>query len=151
MATNNTTFVSGSILTATQVNNLAWGHIATATKTTDQTFTALTDMAGLSITFTPVVNRIYEMSFTGNLQSSGGTDCAVYLTDGTTNYYESLGSILASAPFQSRAFTVTVSGLTAVSKTFKIQAAAAGTAALYGTGARASIAARLVITDIGAA
>lgn len=151
MATPNTTFVSGAILTATQQNNLAWGSVGTALKSTDQTFTTRADMAGLSITFTAVANRIYQVTFVGNIFATAGADVTLYLTDGTTDFHESLGSILTTAPYETRSFVVSLTTLTAGTKTLKIAGAANTSTIMYGTGIRASIGAKMAVNDIGAA
>jgi len=152
MATPNTTFVSGAILTATQQNNLAWGQVGLATKTTDQTFTTRADMAGLTATFTAVANRVYEVTVFANLFAGSGSaaDAGIYITDGTTDYAESIGSIPIGAQ-QTRTFTTQITGLTAGSKTIKVAAAAGAGITMYGTGIRASIASKMIIKDIGAA
>jgi hypothetical protein len=150
MATPNTTFVSGAILTATQQNNLAWGQVGTATKTSDQTFTSRTDMAGLTATFTAVANRVYQVTVFANMFSTGGADIGVYITDGTTDYAESIGTVPAGHQ-QTRTFTTQITGLTAGSKTIKVQAGASASSIMYGTGIRASIASKMIIADIGAA
>ena len=135
----------------TRPANMPWGQVGYATKTTDQTFTTRTDMAGLSLTFTAAANRIYQTTFSGNLFVSAGADTTVFLTDGTTDYYEALGSILSTAPYQNRSFITYITGLSAGTKTLKIQAVAGSSAIMYGTGIRSSIAARLIIQDIGPA
>jgi len=151
MATPNTTFVSGAILTATQQNNLAWGQLGTGLKSTDQVFTTRADLAGLSVSFTAVVNRVYQVTFVSNLFCAAGSDVTLYLTDGTTDFHESLGSILATSPYQTRAFTVSISGLTAGTKTIKMAGASGSSCTMYGTTIRASIGAKMTVIDIGAA
>jgi hypothetical protein len=147
----NTTFVSGAILTASQMNNLPWGQVGLATKTTDQAVTTKDDLAGLSVTFTAVAGRVYEASLSINIFANTGlTDASVFITDGTTDYMESLGSV-ALNQYQTRTLVVQITGLTAGSKTIKAQASSSVSAQFYGTGIRASIAGKMIVKDIGAA
>jgi hypothetical protein len=151
MATPNTTFVSGAILTATQQNNLAWGQVGTATKSTDQNVTTKADLAGLSVTFTAVANRVYEVSVTQNIFANVGVSNAdLFVTDGTTDFAESLGTIPLNH-YETRTIVTAITGLTAGTKTIKVQAQATASTVFYGTGIRASIAGRMIIKDIGAA
>jgi len=150
MATPNTTFVSGAILTATQQNNLAWGTVGNATKSADQNVTTLADVSGLSVAFTAVASRVYLVTVMLNLYSAAGASCGVYLTDGTTTFQESIGTIAAGYQ-QTRSFSTYVTGLTAGSKTLKIQADASASTTIYGTSIRASLAAKMTVIDIGAA
>lgn len=60
MASPNTTFVAGNILTAAQMNNLPFGLIARISTTPAQTVTTVADMTGVSITWTPPSSsRVY--------------------------------------------------------------------------------------------
>ena len=146
----NTTFVSGAVLTAAQMNNLPWGQVGLATKTTDQNVTTKADLAGLSVTFTAVAGRVYEVSFTSTILANiASTDVLVYITDGTTTYSESFGTVVLNA-YQTRCVVVQVTGLTAGSKTIKVQGEAASSVIFYGTGIRASLAGKMIVKDIGA-
>ena len=61
--TPNTTFVSGNVLTANQMNRLPWGVMAYASATANQTgIAAAADVTGLSVTFTANSTRIYVTS-----------------------------------------------------------------------------------------
>lgn len=151
MATPNTTFTSGQILTATQQNNLAWGQVGTATKTTDQAVTTRADLAGLSVTFTAVANRVYEVSVQQNIFANTGIAGAdLFVTDGTTDFFESLGTIPLNH-YETRCIVVAITGLAAGTKTIKVQGASTTSAIFYGAAIRASIAGRITVKDIGAA
>lgn len=62
--TPNTTFVSGNVLTAAQMNRLPWGIVAYGDKTTDQTGIGVgpTDVTGLSVTWTANSSRYYRVT-----------------------------------------------------------------------------------------
>ena len=77
----NTTFVSGAILTAAQMNALPWGIVdATAGGTSGRGYissasafnvpTTLADVTGMTITFTPVTGRIYRARYTARLDNN---------------------------------------------------------------------------------
>jgi len=70
----NTTFVSGNVLTAAQMNNLPWGIVsATNVTASSGSFTAET-LRVTSPSFTAVANRYYRISyFEPSLQFASGT------------------------------------------------------------------------------
>jgi hypothetical protein len=146
----NTTFTSGAILTAAQMNNLPWGVVGYAVKTTDQTVTTEADVSGLTVTWTAVAGRVYKFSATLNVFSTAGSDTAVYLNDNSSNVKESLGTIAANAQ-QTRTFIWYVTGITAGSKTYKLKAAGSNATIVYGSSIRASIASQFIVEDMGAA
>ena len=97
MATPNTTFTSGQILTATQVNNLAWGSVGFVNRTAGDLTIAggAQDLTGMSITFTAVANRIYRASWLVN-----GNKAAVD-RDGTfIQFTDSANTVIASVNMQ---------------------------------------------------
>ena len=70
----NTTFVSGAVLTAAQMNNLPWGIVdATAGGTSNRGWvqstsgyllsTTTADVTSMTVTFTPVTGRLYRARF----------------------------------------------------------------------------------------
>jgi hypothetical protein len=65
MAINpNTDFTAGSILLASQQNRFPRGIVAMATSTTTYTLTTSVVIAtGMSVTFTPVANRYYKITY----------------------------------------------------------------------------------------
>jgi len=88
MASPNTTFVSGAILTATQQNNLPFGRVAAPINiTTNQTgITAQVDITGATITFTAIAGRLYKACWMGLFSSTVSTDTFNFLlTDAANN------------------------------------------------------------------
>ena len=84
----NTTFTAGAVLTAQQMNNLPWGVVGRAQKTTDTgVSTTATDVSGLSITFTADSTRLYKLSITafGENTGSGSYYTEALITDGSNN------------------------------------------------------------------
>ena len=75
MATPNTTFTSGAILTAAQMNNLPFGVFPgqqlTTPFTTSATHTTFQD-DGLTLTITEIAGRIYKVTALENPYPSGG-------------------------------------------------------------------------------
>lgn len=126
------------------------GVMGYAQKTNTQSFTTRTDVNDITITFNASASRIYEVSVFANMFGSGNSEVSLFVTDGTTDFIESLGNI-ASGQYETRAFTAQITGLTAGSKTIKLQAAASVSTTIYGNNIRASIATRMIIKDIGAA
>ena len=60
----NTTFVSGAILTAAQMNALPFGNVALATSTSSYTLTTSSAIAtGMTVTFTAIANRNYKVTY----------------------------------------------------------------------------------------
>ena len=85
--TINTTFTSGQILTAVQMNNLPWGVAAVTNKTTDSAITT-SETVFLTASFTAVANRYYRITyFEGDLYNANGATPAniiARLRNGTT-------------------------------------------------------------------
>jgi hypothetical protein len=71
----NTTFSSGNVLTAAQMNNLPWGvaglQTLTSIFTTSATHTTFQD-TGMTLTITEVSGRRYKITATGNIYPPGG-------------------------------------------------------------------------------
>ena len=77
MATPNSLFTSGQILTASQVNNFPFGYMAGVRSTTaTSTPTTSAEVSFLqSTSFTPVTNRIYRVSWAvGSFIKNAGTN-----------------------------------------------------------------------------
>jgi hypothetical protein len=88
MASPNSTFTSGAILTAAQMNNLPFGRVATPVNiTTSQgSITSLVDVTGATLTFTGVANRLYKANWRGFFSSTVATDVFnILLTDNSNN------------------------------------------------------------------
>lgn len=87
MASPNTTFTSGAILTAAQMNNLPFGVVAAPVVLTSLNInpTTVADITGATITFNQVTNRIYRVtySFFANCTTSTDTVLRIDFTDTT--------------------------------------------------------------------
>ena len=61
----NDTFTSGQVLTAQECNNFPFGVVALAINTTASQagITGITDLTGMSVTFTAIANRNYKVSY----------------------------------------------------------------------------------------
>lgn len=122
--TPNTTFSSGAILTATQMNQLPWGIIARSTATAAQNGigTSATDLTGLSVTWTAVAGRSYRLTATTQfIYASGSPAVAVFkiVTSGGTQVQET--NVVGSATVYSAAHLSTVVSPAAGSVTYKVQ------------------------------
>ena len=84
MAINNL-FTTGAVLTAAQMNNLPMGVVTRVSTTPAQTATTLTDMTGVTVTWTPkATSRIYLIIAQLELYNSqAGTLASIELTDGS--------------------------------------------------------------------
>jgi hypothetical protein len=94
---SNTTFTSGAILTAAQMNNLPWGIVAaTAGGTSGSGYVrntttavsipiAITDVSGMTISWTAISSRIYKITLTlSDITSGAGFNPFVLdITDGS--------------------------------------------------------------------
>ena len=61
----NTTFTTGAVFTASQANAYGFGVVALAKNTTASQagITSVTDLTGMSVTFTAIANRYYKASY----------------------------------------------------------------------------------------
>ena len=151
MAINTVPFVSGSILTASQMTNLPMGVAAVASRTTSVSSlgTAVADITGVSVTFTAVSSRLYKFSFfvTGQkVSTSGYTD--IQLTDSSNVLIMGMTQYSVAGNYWNCSGGVTKTGLSG-SVTYKLRGAAeSGTS---NPTASATIPITLVVEDIGAA
>lgn len=146
----NTNFTAGQVLTAAQQNNFPRGVAGSVRSTAGNTVLGATyaDVTGATVTFTAAASRIYKVSFSaiGGKATNAG-QILWKLTDGTTDYGEFFQDIPAGS-FAALNSTWTVSGLTAGSKTLKVQAYRSTAAAtIYASGGNIL---QFVIEDIGA-
>ena len=146
----NTTFTSGQILTAAQMNNLPMGIAGYATLATDNNFTTIED-AGLSVTWTAVSTRLYKLTFFGNLTiSSGGTIQSYITTSADVAIRETMNTLGGGGLFP-QSTTVLLTGVSG-SVTYKVRVlASGGTGTLYGANTRAALAAVFMVEDVGLA
>lgn len=155
--TLNNEFDVGQILSAAECNNFPFGFVAQATGTSNYTLTAtMTIATGMSLTFTPVADRIYKITYQ---EPFAGLPAAL---NAFTNIQIRIGSAIGTILQASRATTpaasasvvpfniVYVGTLTAVSTTI------VGTAQVNVTTGAPILArsndtvARLIVEDIGA-
>jgi hypothetical protein len=152
MASPNTTFTAGQILTAQQVNDLPFGHIGQASSTSlSQTVTTLTDITGMSVTFTAVANRLYRIEGVVRLRTTEGTNvAALFIRTGST----SLQSNLINLQISNQLYTANifyVSTFTAGSVTVKLSAQRATGSGTLTASSASDGPATIVVTDIGLA
>ena len=160
--TANTTFVSGAILTAAQMNALPWGVVdTTAGGTTSRGFVVKTSSFSIPIvgsiaqitdftmTFTPVTGRLYKASYTINLSSTTAQIIYTQFRIGAT-IYGSRGDNVVSSGLNTVHNSYIFSGLTA-STTIQDFAGANTTAAATSVVGSNTEAVIFVIEDIGPA
>ena len=89
----NTTFTSGAILTAAQMNALPWGIAARATSTSSHTCTTTeSDIAGLTVTFTAISTRYYKTTiYIPYIDFVGQSTTALLLADGSNTILQRMG------------------------------------------------------------
>ena len=121
----NTTFTSGAILTAAQMNNLPFGMVGKVSVASDQTgiSTSFVDMTGITVTFTAIANRQYKFTYQGTyFSSTAGNLPAIQFLDGASVISQPLQLFTA----ETSAYSTIISGfvlstLTAGSHTIKCQ------------------------------
>ena len=147
--TANTTFVSGAILTAAQMNALPFGVVALTTTNTLATVTATETVAMTTSSFTAIANRYYRITFVfggANIQTTGGSLAAkIRLTNaaGTQYSYSSISYAASTGnnTLTCVAFTTLAAGATVIVGTVQ---ASAGSSATGG-----GVQNFLVVEDIG--
>jgi hypothetical protein len=149
----NTTFTSGAILTAAQMNNLPWGVAAKSAVTSNQALTnASAVITGSDVTWTAVSTRLYKITMFLEINITAGTGSvfAGIFTNSATRVSE--GSQYGGAgSYVSICDVVYETGLSG-SQTRRIQAQfLAGGVTAATTFAAASYPAVLIVEDIGAA
>jgi hypothetical protein len=153
MATPNSLFTAGQILTAAQQNNFPFGIVAETTLATSYGNTAGSfDITGLSATWTSVASRKYLIVAMFNISNTGANVSQAYIsTSGGTKLAEAYQlSETANVPVTLMIYTIVTPG--AGSVTYKTQIdIGAGTTTVYGTSTRASLASRMFVLDIGTA
>ena len=146
----NTTFTSGQILTAAQMNNLPWGIAGSSTLALDKSFTTLTD-SGLTVTWTAISTRQYKLTFFGNFSLTSAGLAQSYITDSSNVAIRETMSTIAGGALFPQSTTVLLTGISG-SVTYKVRIlAGAGTGTLYGADSRPALAAAFIVEDIGAA
>lgn len=149
-ATLYNTYVKDNIIDhESRILALPRGVVASTTLATTFATASVTpvDVTGLSVTFTAVAGRQYKISAFCNMGSNVSAVCEFYIVTGATTLAEAY--LLPAAGIGGvSSYVLHTPG--AGSVTYKIQAnTASGTLTMYGTNTRASIAARMIVEDIG--
>ena len=150
MASPNTTFTSGAILTAAQMNNLPFGLVGAAENTSlAQTFTTIVDLTSLSVTFTGIAGRRYRVEGYLLMQSNTNADSVNLLIRNGSNatlqqgiYYLETSAV---AYMCTACTVIAATGSTTVKLSAQRQAGT-GTITANGGG---TFPAQLIVTDIG--
>jgi hypothetical protein len=148
----NTTFTTGAVLTAAQMNNLPWGVVGTAFRNAgDVTVTnAQTDITGMSVTFTAVAGRLYRASWSCSAKketAAGWTQ--ITFADSANILYGISIAYGVGGGFINLSGVSLISGLTAGSKTFKLRGIAENNTSTVLANGNAPC--QLIIEDMGAA
>jgi len=150
MASPNTTFTSGAILTAAQMNNLPWGLTGSAENLAlAQTFTTIVDLTSMSVTFTGIANRRYRVDGFLLMQSNVAADGVNLQIRNSSNTV--LQQAIYPLPLSTSAYMCAVSVFIAAtgSTTVKLSALRQyGTGTITANGA-ATYPCQLIVTDIG--
>lgn len=150
--TPNTTFSSGAVLTADQMNRLPWGVVAFAQKTADQTgITAQADVTSLSVTWTADSTRYYKISvyMAPIRQKTAGGIVVPVITDGSNNTRVQANVTLAADDFACVAIAEIVTGLSgSITRKARIGTTAGTVEVLAATAAQGNY---IVVEDIGKA
>jgi hypothetical protein len=134
MAVNpNTDFSPGQVFTAGQADRFPRGVMQYARSTANHTITTTpADIAGMSVTFTAVANRLYRATFEGFYSISATSQQVVFKITNASNVDEDMTFQDLAAGFQTINF-VYVFTASAGSKTLKVRAStSSGTANLFG-------------------
>jgi len=129
---SNTTFVSGAILTAAQMNNLGFGVMGYVSKI-DANFaitTVSTTITGSTITFTGIAGRLYKASFNGLSQKGTADNIQTFkIFKGATQISQSSQYLVSGAYYIPNGFALfTATGSTSMTVT---ATADSGTGTLY--------------------
>jgi hypothetical protein len=147
----NTTFTSGQILTAAQMNNLPWGIAGSVARTTSVSAltSSVADITGVSVTFTAVSTRVYKFTFaiTGQKISTDGWT-AIQLTDSANTQYIEIDQFAPAGSYWNCSGACFKTGLTG-SVTVKLRGLCQSNTSNITVGATAPII--LIVEDIGAA
>ena len=151
MASPNSTFTTGAILTAAQMNNLPWGLMGYAENLSlAQTgITTVTDITSLTVTFTGVAGRRYRVDGYLLLQSTVNNDAVNLIIRNGSN--TTLQQAIYALPSAASAYFCVVSLVMAVtgSNTVKLSIQRqSGTGTMTANGAT-TYPAQIVVTDIG--
>lgn len=111
--------------------------------------TSPVDVPGLSVTFTAESSRRYLVSLNGSTNNSGGAiPGQILINDGTIDIAEAYHAPINNAVQQLNTFAFTSPSAGSVTYKVRIQTVS-GTIDIFGANTRASLAARLLVMDIG--
>ena len=150
MASPNTTFTAGAILTAAQMNDLPFGLVGAAENTSlAQTFTTIVDLTSLSVTFTGIAGRRYRVEGYLLMQSNTNGDAVnLQIRDGSNTVLQQGIYHLESSAVAYMATACTVIAATG-STTVKLSGLRqAGTGTITANGG-STFPAQIIVTDIG--
>jgi hypothetical protein len=155
MTTAQKTWTAGDVLTAADMNTYARGgqEMGYAEITASSAaFTVVADVSGLSVTWTAISTRVYELEFFGNVVSTAGGDSIQVSITTSANTQVALGKSGSTVATFSSQLGVKrrVTGLSG-SVTYKVRAlrggGATGTCTIE---ASATAPAYFIVKDIGA-
>ena len=152
----NTTFTSGQILTAAQMNKLPWGIVAEASSTTSVTGISSTESVTLTAsTFTAVAGRYYRITYIEpSAEPPSAANFVIYTKIRLTN---ATGTVLGAGQFQNAVSAAIDASICVVA----LATFSAGSVTVVGTGATnagtgnyfrsATQPARIIVEDVGQA
>jgi hypothetical protein len=146
----NSQFSVGAVLTSAQQNALPFGIVSTTTLVSNFTTTSTVpvNVTGLSITFTAVANRRYICLLMASINVSTGATANIYISKAGSQLSE--GYVVAAAASLTTPSIWNIETPGAGSVTYQAQMnVAGGTGTCYGSATRNSIAARMVVLDLG--
>lgn len=132
--------------------NLPWGWIADASSTSDVSFTTITDITGVTVTWTAVANRKYKITVNTSCYSTVATDTIDFTIADGSNTIKGLfrGNAISAGPMQQMTLWYIDTGIGAGSTTRKLRgtrtAGGSGTGHAYGDG---SYLHRILVEDVG--
>ena len=151
MASPNTSFTTGQVLTSAQANNFPFGLMAVAENTSlAQTgITTIVDITGMTVTFTGISGRRYRVDGFLLLQSTVSADTVNLIIRNGSN--TSLQQAIYPLPLNSNAYMciaslfLTATGSTTIKLSTQRQS---GTGTITANGG-ATFPAQLIVTDVG--
>lgn len=160
---SNTTFTSGAILTAAQMNNLPWGIVAaTAGGTSGSGYIrnttsgvsipiAATDISGMTISWTAIATRIYKITVTLSdvVSGAGFSPLLVEVTDATPTTKYQARFTMPAAQTNNITFSYVETGISGTILR-KVRTTGVTNTGTFNTNAAAALS-TFVIEDIGAA
>jgi hypothetical protein len=147
----NTDFSTGAVLTADQQNRFPRGVMQYARSNANQSIgTTVTDVSGMSVTFTAVANRLYRATFEGFYTCSNNSQNQFFFSNASNVQEDMTFQDTASGQFTTICFQYIFTA-TAGSKTLKVRGVtSAGTMTFYGQVAD-NRTFSLVVEDLGPA